>query len=95
MEHTVELGDEVQDRISGFKGVSVSFHDYLNGCRRITVQPRVDKEGKLPDAATFDEPDLEVTKAAKQPAPEREPVPVTGGPSKYEDAGRAEDTGRR
>lgn len=52
----VNLGDKVRDTISGFKGVVVSKHHYLQGSTRVTVQPEV-KEGdwKLPDAEAFEE----------------------------------------
>jgi hypothetical protein len=56
----VELGQKVRDKVSGFEGIAVCRHIYLEGCERISVQPLVDKEGKLPEAATFDEPQLEV-----------------------------------
>jgi len=57
---SVTLGDKVQDTISGFKGIAVAKHIYQQGCHRITVQPSVDKTGKLPESVTFDEPQLEV-----------------------------------
>ena len=57
----IELGVKVKDRISGLVGVAISRHIfYQNGCNRITVQPPIDKDGKLPDTATFDEPRLDV-----------------------------------
>lgn len=82
----VKLGDEVKDKVSGFTGIIVSQHDYLNGCTRFTVQPKVDKDGKLPDTATFDLPQLEVVNvdaAVNEPKEGR-----TGGPCKYEDEQR-------
>ena len=59
----VELGDEVMDRISGFKGIAVARTVWLHGCERITVQPKVDKDGKRQDMETFDEPQMEVVEA--------------------------------
>ena len=55
---TIALGDTVKDSVSGFVGVAVAKTEWLNGCTRWTVQPPVDKEGKLPETATFDEPQL-------------------------------------
>lgn len=75
----VKLGDEVVDTVSGFSGIAVSKTDYLNGCSRISVQPAVGKDGKLPDYATFDAPQLKVTKAAKVPIGSR----LTGGPDRF------------
>ena len=57
---SVDLGDEVQDSVSGFRGISVSKHIYLQGCIRFSVQPKINKEGKLPDHQTFDEPQLKI-----------------------------------
>lgn len=60
----VDLGDSVADTVSGFRGIAVSRHSYLYGATRITVQPLVNGEGKLPDAETFDEPQLKVSAKA-------------------------------
>lgn len=52
------LGDRVKDRVSGYMGVVVSLHRFLQGCDRLGVQPPVGDDGKLPEAQTFDSPDL-------------------------------------
>ena len=62
MENKIELGDEVIDTITGFKGVAVGKTTWLYGCNRIAVQPKVGKDGKLGETASFDEPQLKVTK---------------------------------
>lgn len=59
----VNLGDEVQDKITGFKGIATSRHQYLQGCDRIGVQGKIGKDGKLPETYTFDEPLLIVIKS--------------------------------
>jgi hypothetical protein len=61
----IQMGDEVQCIVTGFKGVVTSITEYLNGCRRMGVQPPVDKEGRIPEAYNIDEPQLVVTKARK------------------------------
>jgi hypothetical protein len=76
----IDLGSEVKDSVSGFTGIAVSKHSYLNGCTRITVQPKVDKDGKLPDPQTFDEPQLKVISDKKIKGKND-----TGGPEKYSD----------
>ncbi len=38
---------------------------WLHGCTRVAVQPEVDKDGKIPEAATFDEPQIELIAAKK------------------------------
>lgn len=76
----VTLGMKVKDMVTGFTGIAVSSHFYLNGCTRVTVQPEIDKDGKLPGTATFDEPQL-VTVGTKKIKGEN----TTGGPEKYSD----------
>lgn len=88
----VSLGDEVKDKVSGFRGVAIARHIYLQGCNRISVQPKTDKEGKLPEAVTFDEPLLEVTKAAKVKG--QEPEAPRGGPEKHTDKGKIAENRR-
>lgn len=77
----VVLGRKCIDSVSGFSGVAVSRHTYLNGCARISLQPGIDKDGKLPEVQTFDEPQLRLL-------PEIEAIKgdnSTGGPEKYAD----------
>lgn len=57
---TIFLGDEVKDLVSGFTGIAMTRHEYLNGCNRFTVQPKMDESHELPKAETFDEPQLEL-----------------------------------
>jgi len=80
----VGLGDKVRDTVSGFKGIITGKHDYLQGCSRMTVQPEVDKDGKLPEAQSFDEPQLELI----TPRKELQGKKNTGGPMPYIDNGR-------
>lgn len=73
----VQLGDEARDTVSGFSGVCVARTEWLNGCWRMTLQPKaLDKDGKPMDAQTFDDFQLEVTKKKAQPVGSKE----TGGP---------------
>ena len=59
------LGKKVKDKVSGFTGIVTGRHDFLAGCTRYSVQPEVDKDGKLPESQTFDDPQLEVVKEKK------------------------------
>ena len=79
----IKLGSKVKDTVSGFTGVAVSSHEYLNGCRRVTIQPPVDKDGKLPEVQSFDEPQLQVLPDTVIAGDNK-----TGGPEKYSDSGR-------
>lgn len=54
------LGKEVEDKITGFKGIATSKHIYLTGCNQFGVQPKIDKDGKVPDIKYFDEGRLKV-----------------------------------
>lgn len=56
----VNLGDTVIDTVSGFKGVAVIKSEYLQGCCRVGVQPKIKRDGSLPDICHFDEPQLKV-----------------------------------
>ena len=83
----VNLGDEVKDKVSGFRGIAVSKHLYLQGCARISVQPKIDKEGKLPECQAFDEPQLEIIKSKMIEQGNKKP----GGPMPYKDKGKCLD----
>jgi len=81
---SIELGDEIRDKISGFQGIAVARHTYFQGCDRISIQqPPIDKDGKLLDAMTFDEPCLEII--SKQKVQKRKDSDETGGPEKWVD----------
>ena len=73
----VELGDKVRDKVTGFEGIAVAKTEWLNGCIRVTLQPPISKDGKIPESGTFDEPQLEVIEAGKVNTGSRE----TGGPA--------------
>ena len=81
----INLGDEVEDMVSGFKGIVVARHSYLQGCARVSIQPIVDKDGRLPESRTFDEPQLKCIAVGKvkRQADFYDP----GGPEKYMDKG--------
>jgi hypothetical protein len=71
----MKLGDFVKDTVTDFSGTVIARHEYLNGCIRLSLQPRELKDGKLIEATTFDIEQLELVKAA---APRK--VTPTGGP---------------
>lgn len=63
----VELGDRAKDTISGFQGVVTAEYNYLNGCRRLQLNPETLHEGKPIDGFVFDEAQVEVVKKAVKP----------------------------
>ena len=81
----IELACEVKDIITGFKGFVVARYEFLNGCIRYEVQPKIKKDGTLPKSETIDELQLEIIGKAKilsKPTPKprsRE----KGGPAPY------------
>lgn len=72
----IQLGDEVQCTITGFKGIAVGRTEWIEGCNRITVQPKCVKgKSELVESQNFDEPTLKIIKAKN-----REKKSNTGGP---------------
>lgn len=58
----IELGMKVRDRISGIEGIATARTEFINGCVRISVQPKVDKKtNTLPAEVWFDDKQLEIT----------------------------------
>lgn len=78
-EYLAVLGLKVQDPVSGFVGVVTSVSFDLYGCVQCIVRPRMDKDGKLPDACWFDHKRLTVM----DPTPVM-PVPTFDAPLKQE-----------
>lgn len=80
--HRVELGDRVRDRATGFTGIAYARTRYLYGCERISIQPPVDADGKLPEQCAFDEPGIEVLEECApvtRPAGAEPGGPITRG----------------
>lgn len=59
--HLNLLGQQMKDRVTGFKGMvdSVCFDAY--GCVQATLKPKVDKDGNVPNSIWFDVQRLEVS----------------------------------
>ena len=75
----VELGQEVKDTVTGFKGIAIATTTFLYGCRRVSVQPKMDKEGKIPEAQVFDEPQLECLEKKVSSGSRKTGGPHSGG----------------
>jgi hypothetical protein len=81
---TIELGDEVRCKITGFQGVVTSLAKCLTGCDRLVIQPAMGKDKKHPDSLWFDVAACEIVKKQKVKAvsvqePES-PTAKKGGP---------------
>jgi hypothetical protein len=70
----IELGDEAEDTITGYRGVVVAYTTWLNKCRRVTIQSRELRDGKPLDTQVFDIEQLALVAKGKQPD-----KPYTGG----------------
>jgi hypothetical protein len=88
MAKKIEVGDVARDTITGFEGVVIARTEWLNGCARVTLQPKALHEGKPVEAQCFDELQLEVLQRKGF-----KPVRETGGPRPA--ATRAKDPSRR
>jgi hypothetical protein len=73
-----DVGDQVKDRITGFRGTITGRCEYLTGCRQYSIMPKAEKPNKAPEGVWCDEDRLELIKAVN-PAPA--PVVNRGGPS--------------
>ena len=52
-------GETLRDKVTGFTGIVISRIDYISGCNRYQLQPKVEADGKMPDNVYVDEPALE------------------------------------
>lgn len=92
MAKEVGLGDKVKDNVTGFSGIVVAITKWLHGCDRIVVQPAVGKDGKVPDSASFDIPQIVVmTKRVVVATPVLERAFAPGGPRDDKAAVRRKD----
>jgi len=67
----IELGKEVKDKVSGLKGIITSRSENLNMCNRYYVQPKADKDMKIPDGWWLDEMQLKIIGSGVAPKPEK------------------------
>lgn len=73
---SLNLGDKVKDKITGFTGIVTARLEYLNGCLRMQVTPdKLDKDGEMRDGMVLDVEQLVLIKAGVH-----EPAPPGGGP---------------
>ena len=56
----IKLGLFVEDKVTGFIGVTENRATFLYGCDRYHIQPQVDKDGKIPEGRMIDEPQLKI-----------------------------------
>ena len=80
----LDMGDEVEDPITKFKGIVIGIALFAFGPRRVAVQPQhIKKDGKgIADNQWFDEPVLKLKKKNKISRSKPDHVTDTGGPDK-------------
>lgn len=61
MSNLFALGQRLRHRVSGLEGIAVSRTEFLSGCIRYALQPKVTAANpeKLPEASWFDVEELE------------------------------------
>jgi len=58
----LKLGQKGKDKITGFKGILISRHQYITGCDQYSISPSgVNKDGELKKQYQFDEASIEIT----------------------------------
>lgn len=76
----IKLGDLVEDRISGFVGVVIARAEWLYGCVRYAVAPRVLHNGDVITERWFDEPQIDVIERDTVRQRGHVMAPAAGGP---------------
>ena len=84
-----EMGIEVRDRVTGFKGVITGYAHYMFGCDQFLVMPNVRDDGTAQDGKWFDDGRISIV-------PEGRVVPIEavqgtskGGPCSDSPTGRS------
>lgn len=80
-EFRVDLGTEVTDQITGFKGMVTARCQYITGCNQYLVQPKVKKAGDFVESQWFDEDRVmspTLTPEPTEPRQRREQIVVGG-----------------
>lgn len=63
MEQNIKLGDYAKDMVTGFTGTVVAITEWLHGCKRLTLQPKVSAKGEALDSVSFDLPSVVLVKS--------------------------------
>lgn len=82
-EHELILGDLLEDRVTGIRGIATAKTEFLNGCIQVEVTPRLKKEDiTSPEKAFGISIDIQQLKkvGVGLNAKKREPKELKGGP---------------
>lgn len=60
----IELGTQVEDIVTGFKGTAIAKMEFTNGCLQICIKPKMSKkdkdEGKMPEGEWVDSNQIKI-----------------------------------
>lgn len=62
----IEFGNEVKDKVTGFKGMVVGRVEYITGCAQFLIQPACKKDNDFIEAKWFDEDRVQVLSKKKK-----------------------------
>jgi len=79
MSFKFDLGDEVKDVLTGYKGIVRCRCDYMTGCNRYGIAGKVKKNEMPPDWVHVDETCLVLITSKKVSLPEQKGYVKTGG----------------
>jgi hypothetical protein len=77
---TIELGQKVQDSITGFAGLVTGRCEYITGCNQVLIQPPIKKEGDFQEPRWMDEDRLKILDSNKLTLPVTAPGPDKPAP---------------
>lgn len=88
-EFAFNLGDKVRCKITGFEGIVIGRHQWINNCNTYSVKSQVLKDGMPQESVNFDEPQLELIVEKEVPiinqktgGPDRKIAPTNSHPSR-------------
>lgn len=79
---TIELGDKVRCKHTGFTGIAVAKIEYINGCTQYAVLPKVKAGEKYPEDVGIDDTSLEVVTKKKKTSVTKKKKPIGGATKK-------------
>lgn len=77
----IKLGDDVEDVITGVRGIVIGRSEWLTGCATIGIQPKADKNGSVPEVFWVDETRVDTYDGERK-------LSVVGGPQPTPQTGR-------
>lgn len=78
----IELGDEVQDTLSGVEGIAIGRTTWITGCDNIQIKPQgTDRDGRPCETFGADEPVVKVIKKQKITLQTAQAPRERGGPT--------------